>query len=321
MTANPPLRHGNHGASVSKDPERLLRSFEEDLVVRFVGRTPETYLAHLRAFVGWLRGKGLACYEVRPQDLVAYQSELVTSRKADGRPYSTAYQMLRLSAIRSFYRFLYRRGFVLSDPACGLEMPRQEDTLPRAVLSRAEVFRILAAPPGSSPRVLRDRAILETLYATGIRVGELIALTAYDLSLEEKTLRVRLGKGRRDRTLPLTQAACRALQNYLVKGRPRLVGAAKAAWLFLSTRGGLRMCRQGVGRVITLWVSKARVKKPVSAHTFRHTVATHLLKGRADIRHIQCLLGHRHLKSTERYTRVEVSDLREVLVRAHPRGR
>jgi len=188
------------------------------------------------------------------------------------------------------------------------------------ILTKEEARRILETPDSKTPQGLRDRAILETFYATGIRVSELASLTPYDVDTEERTLRVVLGKGRKDRNVPLTRAAADAIEAYLVKARPKVVGPRKVRFLFLQDRGG-KMDRSTLARMVSRWAKAARVKKHVTPHTFRHTVATHLLKGRADIRHIQALLGHSSLRTTERYTRVEISDLREVIRRAHPRGR
>ena len=176
---------------------------------------------------------------------------------------------------------------------------------------------------GSSSRLplgLRDRATLETFYATGIRVSELAKLTPYDVDTQERTLRVLLGKGRKDRHVPLTRAAAAAIESYLAKGRPAIRGSSKSPYLFVASRGGY-FHRALVSQLVRDYAKRAGIKKHVTCHTLRHSVATHLLKGGADIRHIQVLLGHRSLRSTERYTRVELSDLRDVIRRAHPRGR
>jgi site-specific recombinase XerD len=167
---------------------------------------------------------------------------------------------------------------------------------------------------------LRDRAILETLYATGIRAGELGSLKREDVDTEERLLRVLLGKGRKDRNVPLTRAAAEAIEAYLAYGRPRMRGTRTSPLLFLAHRGG-KMYDAHLNDVVARAAFRAGVKKHATCHTFRHSVATHLLKGGADIRHIQMLLGHSSLQTTERYTRVEVSDLKEIMKRAHPRGR
>lgn len=299
---------------------RLLKLYADHLSVRYATRTVPAYLSDVRVFLAWLDEKGVEITDVRIQDLLAYQTDLYAARKKDGRPYSTSIQVNRLSAIKSFFRFLYRRSFMLHDPAAAVDYPRSELRLPRGILSKQEARKIVEAPDGKSPAGLRDRAILETLYATGIRVGELKKLTLSDVDTEERVLRVVMGKGGKDRTLPLTRAAASAIERYLLEARPKLRGAKRGALLFMSPRGGV-LHASTANDIVHAWAKKARIKRTVTCHTFRHSVATHLLKGGADIRHIQALLGHASLQATERYTHVEVSDLMEVIRRAHPRGK
>lgn len=320
MRANPPLRRGNQQASVSAKVARLLRLYSDDLHVRYGGRTVVGYVAYVRALLAWLSKRGLELLEVRPQDLAAYQTELITLKKPDGRPYSVGHQVNRLKAVKSLFRFLYRRLYILSDPAAALEYPRVEQRLPRTILSKEEVLRMIEASDKATARGVRDRAILEVLYGTGIRSAELINLTPYDVDTDERVLRVVQGKGRKDRNVPLTRAAALAIEDYLAKGRAKLLRGRRSPVLFVGGRGA--RLRSG-----TLWLivrnaaKRAGIRKTVGCHTLRHSVATHLLKGRADIRHIQALLGHSSLATTERYTRVEISDLKQVIDRAHPRGR
>ncbi len=186
-------------------------------------------MAHVRAFLEWLLGKGLDLVDVKTKDLDAYQTYLYAFRRRHGKPYAAAYQGTRLVVLKHLYRFLYRRGCLLHDPAADIELPRLEKRLPRVILSQQEVRKIIEAPDARSPRGLRDRAMLETLYSTGIRVSELCNLTPYDVDTEERVLRVFLGKGRKDRNVPLTRAAAEAIEAYLVKGRPRLVGRTRCA--------------------------------------------------------------------------------------------
>jgi len=277
-------------------------------------------MAHVNTFLDWLSGKGIALLEVQAKDLHAYQTHLYAFRRTNGRPYAAAYQGTRLVVLKHLFRFLYRRSYLLHDPGADIELPRLEKRLPRTILTCAEVRKLIEEPDAKTPRGLRDRAILETLYGTGIRVTELCNLTPYDVDTEERVLRVLLGKGGKDRNVPLTRAAAEAIDVYLVKGRPKLVGHQKVRFLFLQDRGG-KMDRATASRIVQTWAVEAGLKKHVTPHTLRHTVATHLLKGRADIRHIQALLGHASLGTTQRYTRVEVSDLKAVIDRAHPRGR
>jgi len=318
MTPKPPPRHQNQQGSMSAKDRQLFRLFEEDVEIRYARRTAEHYVADTLAFVSWLAERGIALKDVRPPDVQRYQGDLYAQRTKDDKPYAASSIQIKLIAVKTLFRFLSRRGYLLFDPSAGLELPRTDKHLPRVILSEAEAKRIVTAPRGRAPRVLRDRAILETLYATGLRVGELIQLKPADVDTEERTLRIVEGKGKKDRNVPLTQAAARAIAMYLAEGRSAFLG--HSSWLFLGQRGG-KLHRAQVGNVVKAWAKKTRVKKNVSCHTFRHSVATHLLRGRADIRQIQALLGHGSLSTTERYTHVEISDLRRVVERAHPRGR
>ena len=316
------LRHRNHAPSISAKRERLLRDYRDAIEIAFSPPSVKNYRCQLGFFLRWLDAKGLAVEAVQAQDLVAYQSELLRSRSEEGKPLTIALQQHRIQAVKSFYRFLARRGYLLYDPAAGLELPRGEKRLPRTILSPAEAARLVDAARGPDPVRRRDRAILETLYSSGLRVGELVAVVPADVDTEARRLHVVRGKGRKDRVVPLTRAAANAIEIYLRLGRPDLAGRRGRARseLFLGNGGG-RLSVDRVNKMVQAYARRARVKKHVTCHTLRHSVATHLLKGGADIRHIQALLGHGSLHSTERYTRVEISDLQAAIRRAHPRGR
>jgi integrase/recombinase XerD len=303
---------------MSAKTKRLLRFYEDELHVRYGERTVPEYLSHVKAFVGWLSDRGIELPEVRAEDLQTYQNELLGQKKKDGKPYSLSYHHYRLTAMKSLFRFLYRRGYILHDPSRSLEFKVKEKRLPRVILTEKEALQLIESADEKSPSGLRDRAVLETLYATGIRVTELANLNFWDVDVEEKILRVVLGKGRKDRNVPLTTTAAGAIAVYLEKGRPKLVSSNKP-YLFLADKGG-RLQRAVLSRIVQKYAQKAGIEKRVTCHTFRHSVATHLLKGRADIRHIQMLLGHESLQTTQRYTKVEISDLKRVIERAHPRS-
>jgi integrase/recombinase XerD len=308
--------------ALEKNAQDALKLYREDLRVRMSDETWPTYVRVTRQLLEWLSLRGIALRDVRSEDLMAYQAALLALHGREGKPLSASYQNSHVTIIKSFFRFLCRRGLLLHDAGAGLAHPRYEDRLPRVILSPREARRVLEAADGRDPTGLRDRAMLETFYATGIRVGELAKLAPGDVDTEERILRVVQGKGSKDRVVPLTQVAAAAIEEYLAKGRAPLAGRARrpAALLFLSN-SGRRLHRAVVARIVRAYARKARVKKRVTCHTFRHSVATHLLRGHADIRHIQMLLGHASLSSTERYTRVEIGDLKKVVERAHPRGR
>jgi integrase/recombinase XerD len=307
-------------AALSHKTARLFAFFEEHLRVRYAEKTATGYLRAARVFLVWMGGRGLDLADVRTADVQAYLGHVYASKKKDGQTYSASDQMHRLAAVKILFRFLCRRGDLLTDPAGPVEYPRREQRLPRGVLTREEARRLVEAPDTKTSEGLRDRAILETFYGTGLRANELARLKCVDVDTEDRIVRVLLGKGSKDRNVPLTRAAAAAIEAYLALGRPRIRGAAKSPLLFLASRGGatydslLNDIVQGMAR-------RAGIERHITCHSLRHSVATHLLKGGADIRHIQALLGHSSLQSTERYTHVEISDLTKVVQRAHPRGR
>ncbi len=317
---NPPTRHRNQQGSVSATRVQLWRAFEEYLFNRFAEKTASGYRHAAQCFTDWLDARGVTLVDARTDELAAYQTHVYALRHDDGQPFSISAQAHRLAAVRTLYRFLCRRGYVLADPSAALEYPRAEVRLPRGILTVLEVRKIVEAPDTTTPLGLRDRAVLELLYATGIRAGELAALATEDVDTEERIVRILRGKGRKDRNVPLTHPAAEAIELYLRDGRSRLRGARRSRLLFLAPRGG-KLHNAHLGAIVHAAAKAAGLTRNVTCHTFRHSVATHLLRGGADIRHIQVLLGHSSLQCTERYTRVEVSDLRAVIRRAHPRGR
>jgi integrase/recombinase XerD len=258
---------------------------------------------------------------IEPADLVAFVRHLATVPKKhapEGTLLAAATQGCYVEAVRRFFAWLTKRGVLLSDPAHDLPVPKPV-RLPRRVLSEAEAQRLMAAPSRS---VLgrRDRAVLEVLYGCGLRRGECLRLDLVDLDLAQRLLLVRNGKGKKDRLLPLTGQAAKALDLYLQESRPELLEDLRDDALFLS-KYGRRMGRTCLYLLLAKHARAARLRGAIYPHALRHSYATHLLKGRASVRHVQELLGHQSLQSTAVYTRVGVEDLREVLARCHPRER
>ncbi len=235
------------------------------------------------------------------------------------RRLSVGTQANRLAAVRKFFSWLLGEQQIAYNPASTLQLPKQPHRLPRGVLTKSEARRLIEATPVVKPRDVRDRTILEVLYATGIRRAELLGLTIYDADLQTATLRIEHGKGNTTRIVPLTQSAIAALKLYLEESRGLFAHEAGQVRLFVSSRSGGPLDDDDIVRIVRKAATRAGIKKHVTPHTLRHTCATHLLKGRADIRQIQKLMGHRRLSSTEVYTRVELSDLAEVIARCHPR--
>lgn len=224
-----------------------------------------------------------------------------------------------LGVVRAFFGFLEGRGLILRDPARGLTLPRWE-RLPRSRLSRRQAQELMQAPSAGEPLGRRDRAVLELLYGSGLRVGECERLDLSDVELSEGTLLVREGKGRRDRVVPLTARALCALEGYLRDSRPRLEGESSAGALFLR-RGGARLSRQSLEKLVAHHGRRMGLGFKLSPHLLRHACATHLVRNGADVRHVQALLGHRDLNTTALYTRVAVRDLARLIEEKHPRGR
>lgn len=242
-----------------------------------------------------------------------------TRKGATKKKLSASTRGCHLSSIRLIFAHLYSKRLVLMNPTHELEWPKRQATLPRTILTVDEMLRILAATEGTGrlDRLrLRNRAALELLYTTGIRRSELEALTLAAVRLDER-LAVIEGKGGKQRFVPIGGEAIRSLSRYLEQGRPRFRSSDSPA-LFLSSRSGAMKART-LADALKSYAKKAGVTKPVDLHTIRHTCATHLLAGGADIRYIQELLGHSSLKSTQVYTRVEMSDLRKMLETCHPR--
>jgi len=306
--------------------ESLLSTYLEDLRTRqhslSAQKLAPTVLARLFSH---LREKGVTdVRRVSEAEIVSFARSLaLTKTKRRGEAFTLASQRAYLVTVRSFFAFLLRRRWILRDPARGVPLMRS-DTFLRAVLSEAEARRLMSAPsyPRSWMRGLetRDKAILEVLYGTAIRLSECVRLDIQDVDLFHGTLFVRDGKGRKDRMAPLGGAAQRALGEYLREARPRLVKNPGQAALFLTIRGK-RLSPVATDQLIRRHAEAARIPNVVSAHRLRHACATHLIQGGADIRHIQEILGHKDIAMTARYTRVLVHDLRRMIEKAHPRER
>jgi integrase/recombinase XerD len=236
----------------------------------------------------------------------------------DGRRYRPSSVARALAAVRMLHAFLVRDGDTDVNPARAVERPKVPMSLPKP-LTVEQVAAILAAPSPSDSMGLRDRAILETLYGAGLRVSELVGLDVDDVDLEEGSVRV-LGKGRKQREVPIGRYAMEALAAYLTRSRPSLTRPRSRAALFLNHRGG-RLTRQGATLILDRAATRAGIRHGVTPHVLRHSFATHLLEGGADLRVVQELLGHASLVTTQIYTLVTADRLREEYFTAHPRAR
>lgn len=286
------------------------------------GRSPHTVAAYRRdlaAFLDSLRRAGAAdAAAITPESVTAFTRDL--RERPDPLAPSTVARML--SSVRGFARFLVDEGRLDRDPTVDAVAPKSPDRLPKA-LTIEQVERVLEATPTDEPVGLRDRALLELLYATGARVSEAVALNVDDLVGEDGTADVvRLfGKGGKQRLVPVGSFARAAIDAYLVRGRPMLSQRGRATpALFLGVRGN-RLSRQHAFLLIRAAAERAKLGIDVSPHSFRHSFATHLLQGGADVRVVQELLGHASVATTQIYTRVTADALRDAYVTAHPRAR
>jgi integrase/recombinase XerD len=236
----------------------------------------------------------------------------------DERPYRATSVARTMSCVRSFHRFMLREGSVERDPATAIRQPKLPRSLPHPI-PFDEVARLLVAPDDGAPAGIRDRAVLELLYGSGLRVSELVGLDVDDVDLEVGSVRV-LGKGGREREVPLGRYGRDAVAGYLRRARPALAGPGSRGALLLNTRGG-RLTRQSVNRLLANAVRRAGIERRVTPHSLRHSFATHLLEGGADVRVVQELLGHASVATTQIYTLVSEDHLREVYYTSHPRAR
>ncbi len=291
------------------------------LIVRFLdavwterGLSPNTlaaYRADLNALSRWLQGRGTALAKTTRNDLLAFIAWRV---EAGARPRSTARQ---LSSFRRFFRYLVRERQIEVDPTAQIAMPKIGRSLPKS-LTEAQVDALLAAPLVSDPLGHRDRAMLEVLYATGVRVSELVNLKHSQVNLNQGVLRV-VGKGNRERLIPLGEEAMRWLTGFAEGARGEILLDRQTEYLF-PTRRGDRMTRQAFWHIIKRYARKAGIEKGLSPHTLRHAFATHLLNHGADLRVVQMLLGHSDLSTTQIYTHVARERLKELHSQHHPRG-
>jgi integrase/recombinase XerD len=233
------------------------------------------------------------------------------------KPASPATVHRKAACLRSFYRHLRREGVRDSDPTASLSAPRRNRKLPQ-VLSRGEVDKLLSQPRGTEPAAMRDRALLELMYASGLRASEAIGLEVRDLDIEDRVLRAR-GKGSKERLVPIGGAALRALEQYLQRGRPGLVKGSPEQHLFVNFRGG-QLTRQGLYKIVRRHAATAGLEDRMSPHTLRHTFATHLLAGGCDLRSVQEMLGHADVSTTQLYTHLSSERLKDVYFKAHPRA-
>lgn len=283
---------------------------------------------HLVYWIKFLEEEGTGFKEATAETFNSYQAWLLNYQTRFGRPLAINSQLNILCALKVFYSFLHESGELLHNPAESLRLPKERKTLPSAILTAAEARRLLKQPDLNTVSGFRDRTMLETLYSCGLRISELRQLKEEDFDSFNRTLRIQEGKGDKDRLVPVGETACRYLADYIENVRPLLVASAKrrakrksspdSCPLFLN-RYGKTFGVSGICKKLKGYTKAAKINKTITVHSFRHTLATAMLQRGAELRHIQAILGHDYLHTTERYTRIVKTELRRIQAKHHPR--
>ena len=313
-------RHKKKEESEALDPleAAIIRHLEWMAVHNFSEDTVTTRRDYLGYFHDWCRERGLENpVEITRPVLERFQRWQWHYRKKDGRPLSARTQHTRLQGIKSLFQWMARQNYLLHNPASEIVLPRMEHRLPKHILNAGEAERIIMQPDIARPEGLRDRAILETFYATGMRRMELANLKVYDLDVERGTVTIRQGKGRRDRVIPIGERALAWIDKYVQEARLELLTGSDDGTIFLNHFGTPYERLQLTGMVRN-YLLKSKIGKTGGCHLFRHTVATLMLENGADIRVIQQMLGHVRITTTEQYTRVSINLLKHVYAATHP---
>jgi len=280
--------------------------------------TVRNRLVHIRPFIRWCEQQEIhSATRITLSDLEKYQRHISAFQKATGQPLCVISQHARLVPLRVWFAWMYRAGYIRTNPAERLQLPRLGRHLPRNILSAAEVERIMRQPNTRRPVGLRDRAILELLYSTGIRRLELMRLRLADLHLSRGLIFVHEGKGRRDRYVPIGRRAVRWLRRYFRESRPKLVRTDDEQTVFLSAQGR-QISRDQLTWIVRKHITNANLGKSGACHLFRHTMATLMHENGADIRAIQQMLGHADIKTTQIYTQVAIPTLQRIHAQTHP---
>lgn len=273
---------------------------------------------HLRRFLEWCEMRGI----VRPEEITRpilerYQRDLFNYRRPNGKRIAFRTQRGYLVSIQVFFRWLCRTNVLLANPASDLELPKKEQRLPSGILSPSEMEMLLNQTDVQDVYGLRDRAVMETLYSTGVRRSELVGLRLKDIDMEAGTVFVNQGKGKKDRVVPIGDRALTWIEKYLSESRMMLVTNLKEEALFLNNKGKT-LTAGGLGNIVKGYLQSAEIDRGSTCHLFRHTMATLMLENGADIRYIQEILGHSKLETTNLYTQVSIRKLKEIHSATHP---
>jgi len=271
----------------------------------------------LADLAGFLEEEKAPCLEDLTSDILyEYQQELAFRLTAKGRLLSLRTQGQSLGVVKAFTRFLKQKDYLVHDPGEAIQLPKKPKRLPKVILSHNEIRKLMDAPNMRTNKGYRNRIVLEILYDTAIRRSELSSIKISNLDLNAGFIHVR-GKGDKDRVVPLSSRVCRLVENYIMMVRPELLQGKDTGHLILN-RWGQKMDPNSIWAVVKRCAYLAGIRKNVSTHTFRHTCATHMLKNGAPVRHLQEMLGHESLESTQLYTRVTINDLKKIHAKYHP---
>jgi len=314
-TERPPIGDINDPDSLYNSMRRFLQWQAEK---NYSPKTIENREVYLRYFIQWCDERGLS----QPQEITKpiierYQRYLFLYRKKNGEPLSTRSQHVRVVPIRAWFKWLARQNHILYNPASDIEMPRLERRLPKHILTVEESEAIINQPDTTKPTGIRDRAILETLYSTGMRRMELINLKLFDIDPDRGTVMVRQGKGRKDRMIPIGERALKWIEKYQRDVRPELSTPNDEGILFL-THLSEAFTPNRLTQMVRDYIDAADIGKRGSCHLFRHTMATLMLENGADVRFIQAMLGHVSLETTQIYTQVSIRKLKDIHTATHP---
>ncbi len=303
-----------------KSLEDLRDKYREHLtILNYAAATIKGHIFYLNRFFKYLREAGITEITAITKDTIRdYQTHLYEEINFKGQPNSVSTQNNNLKGVKSFLRFLAENDYIVSDPSKDISYAKRPQRLPRSILSQSEMKKLLHAPDTKTVLGYRDRTILEALYSTGVRREEINNIMLHDVDYTEGFIRINAGKGRKDRIVPLGKIACRYLENYIKGVRPSLIRDPYNNHLFLSMKGN-RLSKNMLWEIVKRYAKEAKIKKNISPHTFRHTCATLMLRNQANIRHIQELLGHSSLDSTQVYASVSITDLKEAHSKCHPR--
>jgi integrase/recombinase XerD len=310
------------GVALDTSHHNLLHAYKANfldwsLTIGLATQTVQIRERALKAFIHWCDERGLN----RPQDITRpilqrYQRHLYHYRKADGEPLAFSTQATLLNPLKAFFKWLTLDNHILYNPAADLEIPRQPRQLPKVLLTVEAVEQVLNQPDVTTLMGIRNRAVLETLYSTGVRRFELMQLKLYEVDTRYGTLMVRQGKGKKDRLIPIGGRACRWIDRYLAEVRPQLIVGQDHGYLFV-TDYGEPYEKNRLGDMVKKYLRHAGVEHG-ACHVFRHAMATHMLENGADIRYIQAMLGHSELSTTQIYTQVSIGKLKEIHQATHP---